>query len=192
MKTERNINREEIANWLEETSKDQIQFTENALNTLAKSQSIIPSSKIKSSILGKLSELNRKRREQGPIDILNPPLLTADSNLQDWLLATKNMQPPANFKDIHLEPIKSDHNVEMFVAWVSKMVPEEVHDDILESFMLLEGTCTCHITDPNGNTRLVHMRAGDHITMHLGETHDVIITSEKPAKAVLQWLKIAA
>ncbi len=192
MKKEHHINREEIANWLEETSKEQIQITENALNTLAKSQAILPSPKIKSRILEKLKDLNQKRREQGPIDLLNPPLITENSNLQDWLLATKNMHPPADFKDIHLEPIKSDQNVDMFVAWVSKMVPEEIHHDILESFMLLEGSCTCHITDPNGNTRLVHMQAGDHITMNIGETHDVIITSEKPAKAVLQWLKLAA
>jgi mannose-6-phosphate isomerase-like protein (cupin superfamily) len=123
---------------------------------------------------------------------MNPPLLSEDSNLYDWLLATKDMQPPADFENIYLKPIKKNEQVEMYVAWVSKMVDEEVHNDLLESFMLLEGTCTCHITDPQGNLKIVNMQAGDYITMQIGETHDVHITSEKPAKAVLQWLKIAA
>ncbi len=192
MKKEKNITQEDIKHWLEDYNEEQVIETENALNAFAKSWAVVPATDIKNKILTKLASLNQKRKAQGVIDISNPPLISEDSNLEDWLLATKDMQPPADFKDIHLEPIKSDSNVKMFVAWVTKMVPEEVHHDLLESFILLEGTCTCHITDPMGNTRIVNMQAGDYITMKTGETHDVCITSEKPAKAVLQWLKIAA
>lgn len=188
----RNISINEIGNWLENPSGEQLQSTEIALNTFSKSIAIEPSPLIKDKILSTLSELNRKRRDQGVIDLKNPPLISEDSNLFDWLMATKEIKAPEDFKEIHLEPIKSSENVQMFIAWVSEMVPEEVHHDLLESFMILEGSCTCHIKDEHGNLRIVHMQAGDFISMKLGETHDIKITSEKPAKAILQWVKLAA
>jgi mannose-6-phosphate isomerase-like protein (cupin superfamily) len=75
---------------------------------------------------------------------------------------------------------------------VKEMVDEEVHYDILESFVLLEGSCECHITNEKGETRIVRMGQGDYISMKLGETHDIVITSSKPAKAILEWRKLAA
>ncbi len=36
------------------------------------------------------------------------------------------------------------------------------------------------------------MGQGDFITMQIGETHDLVITSRQPAKAILQWWKLAA
>ncbi len=155
MKKLRNIDQKEINSWLDVNSNDQVQATEDALNSFAKSNAILPSQEIKNKILLKLASLNKTRREQGTIDINNPPLLTENSNLQDWLLATQHMQPPEKFDNIHMVQIKQNEQVEMFVGWVSEMVPEEVHDDILESFMILEGSCTCHITDPKGETRIV-------------------------------------
>jgi mannose-6-phosphate isomerase-like protein (cupin superfamily) len=192
LEKQRNIFQEDITSWLDDRSNQNIEASENALNVFAKSHAVLPKPEVKDKILNSISLLNKKRKELGIIDINNPPLLTEDSNLYDWQLATEGMQPPLDYENIHLQAIRSDEQVEMFVAWVKVMVDEEVHDDILESFMLLEGTCTCHITDPKGETRIVNMQAGDHITMQIGETHDVCITSEKPAKAVLQWLKIAA
>lgn len=192
MKQGKDILTKDISEWLENDSNDHLKATEFALSEFARSQAIQPPSRIKSKILNQISELNDKRKSQGKIDLSNPPMISKDSNLYDWLEASQNMQIPKNFEDIHLEPILRNEKCEMFIAWVAKMVPEEVHDDILESFLLLEGSCTCHISDSKGQLRIVNMQAGDFITMNLGETHDLVITSEKPAKAVLQWLKVAA
>ncbi|MBK8504236.1 MAG: cupin domain-containing protein [Saprospiraceae bacterium] len=64
-----------------------------------------------------------------------------------------------------------------------------MHHKVIESFLILEGTCECHITSEGGSTRTIRMRVGDFITMPLGETHDIWVTSGEPTKAILQWLK---
>ena len=58
--------------------------------------------------------------------------------------------------------------------------------------MILEGSCVCYITDQEGTTRTVRLGEGEFITMQLEETHDIHVTSEKPAKAILQWYKLVA
>lgn len=192
MEKDRNIFHKEISDWLDNNSIEGIHETESALNLFAKSQAVFPRAELKNTILNKINLLNKKRKDTGVIDINNPPLISEESNHYDWLMATKEMKPPVDFKDLHLEPIITNEKVEMFVAWVAEMVPEEVHDDMLESFLILEGSCTCHITNPNGQLRIIHMQAGDFITMNVGEVHDIQITSKNPTKAILQWLKIAA
>lgn len=189
MRKDLTINKTQISEWIENENPEIIQQTEHALEQYAACFQETPPVGLKNRILEQISGLNAGRQI---IDLKNPPLLTEKSNLLDWTLALKGIEPPKDFEDIHLEPIHQDEKVQLFVAWVRKLVPEEVHHDLLESFMLLEGSCTCHIKDINGNTRQVFMNAGDFITMQIGEEHDIEITSEKPTKAILQWLKIAA
>lgn len=110
----------------------------------------------------------------------------------DWAEVVRNIQPPDNFIDIHLHHLEINDHRELYVAWVKEYIDEEVHSDIIESFLLLQGTCECHILDGNGNARVVRMGVGDYITMQPGEIHDVIITSLEPAKAILQWKKLDA
>ncbi|MBK6545556.1 MAG: AraC family ligand binding domain-containing protein [Saprospiraceae bacterium] len=188
----KNINQDKIREWLGEIENKEIQDYEIALNNLATANAKLPPAYLKEHILGQISSLNENRLIQGKIDIKNPPLIHKDSNIQDWINAIEGLKAPIDFDEIHLEPIRSDETVEMFIAWASTIIPEEVHDNILESFLILEGSCTCHIKDQQGNLRIVHMQAGDFITMGIGETHDLHITSEQPTKAILQWLKIAA
>ncbi len=115
-----------------------------------------------------------------------------NANWLEWQAVLEGIEPPAEFDNIHLHTLESNDKRELFVAWVKEMVDEEVHHDILESFMLLEGSCECHITNEKGGTRIVRMSQGDFISMKLGETHDIVITSLKPAKAILEWRKVAA
>jgi mannose-6-phosphate isomerase-like protein (cupin superfamily) len=170
LKENREITRKEIEQWVDSQDESLISQTDFALYQFAKSQGVEASDKVRTSILQKLKELNAHRIKQGVIDLKNPPFIDENSNLQDWLIATQDFKMPDTFENIHLEPILSNNKADMFIAWVSKMVPEEIHDNILESFLLLEGSCSCHIKDKEGNTRIVKMQAGDFITMSIGES----------------------
>lgn len=119
-------------------------------------------------------------------------MLEETANWLDWQEATQGISPPEFFENIYLHPLESSEKRELFVIWVKEFVETEVHHDLLESFLILEGACECHITDEKGNTRIVRMGQGDFITMQLGETHDIRITSPEPAKAILQWKKLVA
>ena len=118
--------------------------------------------------------------------------MTAEANWLDWVDAVKGIMPPVDFEAVHLHTFRNDNIAEMHLAWVKQEVLEEVHHDVLESFILLEGTCECHILNEDGSQRTVRMREGDYISFKIGEIHDIQITSSEPAKAILQWLKIAA
>lgn len=169
-----------------------INQTETALINFAKANAIVPPPPLRNSILSKINTLEAQKKEQRLLDAANLPMLDASANWLEWQSLVEGIEPPANFDNIYLHPLESNDRRELFVAWVKEMVDEEVHHDILESFILLEGTCECHITNENGETRIVRMTQGDYISMQLGETHDVVITSMQPAKAILEWRKLAA
>lgn len=195
MKPSDDIHKEKIRQWLETESIPtdlEIQQTEDAILRFAEAHAISPDPNLKNKILEKIRSLNDFKNNREPLDLNKLPLLNSSSNWMDWQEAVKEIKPPEHFNGIHLHSLESSPQRELFVAWVKEYVDEEVHMDIIESFILLEGTCECHITDANGNARVVRMSAGDYISMHTGEMHDVIITSLEPAKAILQWMKLSA
>jgi mannose-6-phosphate isomerase-like protein (cupin superfamily) len=170
----------------------EIDATEAALTQLAQSTAIVPPLSVREKILGKMQRLNAQKRQRQTIALNNPPLLTPESNWLDWAEAAKGIAAPEDLDNVHLHPLREDDQVQLFVAYVREFVEEEVHHDLIESFILLEGTCECHMTRSDGSTYAVRMQAGDYIEMKLGELHDIQITSLQPAKAILQWLQVAA
>jgi mannose-6-phosphate isomerase-like protein (cupin superfamily) len=195
LKKSNDILKSTLQEWLKEGetfSESEVQLTEDSLIRFAQEYSVSPSPDLKSQILKKISDLKRANQNRTELQLDKLPLLDASSNWLDWEKAVEGINPPENFEGIYLHTLESTPERQLFVAWVREYVEEEVHHDLLESFLLLEGTCECHITDTEGYGRVVRMGVGDFITMELGETHDVIITSLEPAKAILQWKKIRA
>ena len=171
----------------------EVQQVEAALLSLANAYAVEPPLSMKDQIMAKIAQMNAQKAVQKAFDLNNLPLLTPQSNWLDWKETVKDIARPEEFDNVHLHVLESNDTRELFLAFVKEMVPEEVHHDLLESFILLEGACECHITNEEGNeTRIVRMRSGDHIAFKIGEVHDIHITSGEPAVAILQWLKVAA
>ena len=166
--------------------------TEAALLAFAQLHAVKPPLSMRDKILGNLQKLKALEDNRQPFTLNNLPLLTPEANWLDWEAAVKGIEPAGDFEDVYMHLLENNDRRELNLAWVKQEVPEEVHHDVLESFILLDGTCECHIFDENGGTRVVKMRAGDYISFKIGEVHDIQITSAVPAKAILQWLKIAA
>ena len=192
MKKSSHILKENIKEWLqgEPIVDSDIELTEDALIRFAQEHAAPPSGSLRQNILAKLSRFNHANKNRSILDLNNLPLLNEDSNWLDWEEAIKGIMPPENFGELHLHPLDSNDERQLFIAWVRSFIDEEVHHDLIESFVLLEGSCECHITDPDGSTHVVRMGVGDFISMMPGQTHDVVITSPEPAKAILQWRKI--
>jgi hypothetical protein len=193
LKKSSDIEQKEIFKWLEDQSvpNAEIQQYEDALNEYATAFSIEPPAELREKILKKLHALQQAKENRQVISLDNLPILDEASNWLDWQEAVAGIHPPESFDGIHLHSLESSDKRELFVAWVKEYVEEEVHTDLIESFILLEGTCECHISSPDGKAHVVRMAAGDFIRMNLGEVHDVVITSLTPAKAILQWMKVA-
>ncbi|MBK8566385.1 MAG: hypothetical protein IPN76_24380 [Saprospiraceae bacterium] len=197
MKNSHDINKSEFRNLLSEDNTIEpgildIDLSEDALVKFAEAHSVQPPASLRDKILKKINALEIQNKERKKLDPTNLPMLAENSNWLDWQAYVEDIVPPTEFDNIHLHSLESNEKRDLFVAWVKQMVDEEVHYDILESFVLLEGACECHIRDEKGETRIVRLRQGDHITMQIGETHDIVITSLEPAKAILEWRKLAA
>ena len=166
--------------------------TEAALLAFAELHAVRPPLSMRDKILGNLKKLKSFEDNRQPFTLDNLPILTPDANWLDWEAAVKNIEPTEEYEGVYMHLLENNERRELNLVWVKEEVPEEVHHDVLESFILLEGSCECHIADENGHSRVVRMREGDYISFKIGEVHDIHITSAKPAKAILQWLKLAA
>jgi mannose-6-phosphate isomerase-like protein (cupin superfamily) len=186
--------KKELEQWLIEEgatpSAAELAAAEAALVKFAEAGSVVPQLGSKAAVLSKISALNAHQRDQEAYPLHQLPLLDAKANLFAWRATVAHITPPEAYENIHMHELESNDDRDLFLVFVRELVPEEVHYDILESFLLLDGSCTCIIKAPDGTERKVHMSAGDYIEMQLGEHHDVFITSSTPAKAILQWKKL--
>jgi mannose-6-phosphate isomerase-like protein (cupin superfamily) len=146
---------------------------------------------LKNSILESFRKLGKQKENKQLFQSDKLPRLTEDSNYFSWKEFASSIQPPEDF-DVYLHPIEQSDKRELFVVWAKEPIPEEVHHDLLESFLILEGTCECHIKGEDGSFRIVRLRAGDLLSLKKGETHDIVITSEQPVVAILEWWYEAA
>ena len=197
MDEKKHIDKEKLDQWLSEnehspTDKDTIDSTEDALIGFAESHSLHPPKDLREKILEKMNRLNAKEKARSKLSLEKLPILSAESHHLDWKEVVASIPTPDLAENVHLHPLVSDGSRELFVMWAQGTIPEEVHDDLLESFMILEGSCECHITGADGNSRIVRLGEGDFIEMQLHEKHDIVITSLKPGKAILQRIKLSA
>jgi hypothetical protein len=135
--------------------------TESDVEDEATKNAIQPSAQVRSKILEKLQKLDEQARNRQPFSLDTPPILDENSNWLDWEEAVKGIEPPEEYDNIHLHPLESNDTRDLFLAFVKEIVPEEVHHDLIESIMLLDGTCECHIWTNENDKRLVRMQAGD-------------------------------
>jgi mannose-6-phosphate isomerase-like protein (cupin superfamily) len=192
-----NINKEELERLLRDDdatpiSNQVLEQVEDDLLAFANAQAVPPPMALRDKILGKLHALNEQSRSQKKLDLANLPFLHAQSNWLEWREVVSELPVPTELENIHMYLLEDSDQRILNLVFVREFVEEEVHHDLHESFLLLQGTCTCHITDEAGNQRIVNMQTGDYIAFGLGEVHDVVITSAEPAIAILQWAKIAA
>ncbi len=173
--------------WLQENSDFLIHESEDTLIQFAKLHSVPPPSYLRNKVLNKFKLLQMATASRQSINLNNLPSLSEDTNWLDWQEAVQDIHPPADFSNTYLHPLEKTEKRELYVVWVKGYIEEEVHTDLIESFIVLEGSCECHITDVMGNLRVVRMGQGDYLTMPLGESHSITITSLEPVKAILQW-----
>ncbi|MCC6724744.1 MAG: hypothetical protein IT258_09550 [Saprospiraceae bacterium] len=196
MKKTKKITLSSIREWL--TGEDhtpspiEVADAEDAILAFAQASAVMPPSHLRSKILSRVDEIKAQKDAHQKLELDKLPMLADNANWFDWNELAQGIEPPDDFENIHLHPLESNEKRELFVAWVKEMVEEEVHHDLLESILILDGSCECHINNEKGESRTVRLGQGEFITMQIGETHDIVITSLKPAKAILEWRKVAA
>lgn len=105
--------------------------------------------------------------------------ISRHSNVNKWEHLIKDIKPPVGFDDIYAKPLFLSENRELLLIWARELVPEEIHDDMEESFLLLEGTVDCYVND-----EVFSMVKGDFMQIPLNAHHKVVVTSKTTAKAI--------
>jgi mannose-6-phosphate isomerase-like protein (cupin superfamily) len=123
------------------------------------------------------------REENGLINDL--PLLTSYSSHENWLRVIKPLLPATLNEDMFARVLRDDEKVFQTALWIRTDYPEEVHDDLQESFLILEGTCECYIGE-----ELLQLGPGGYVEIPCNVSHNVKLISG-PVLAIVQRLKSA-
>lgn len=106
-----------------------------------------------------------------------PPLLTAETNSDDWFnyLHDNDIHPPNYFKQLYMYELPSTQNLITYVAWARKgAFVEEIHERESEKLLMLKGTCIIRF-----NKKEYHLKENDFIEIPANTMHHAEATSDE-------------
>ena len=140
-----------------------------------------PPASLKNRILATLQNLEKEEQYSAEM----PPLLNRFSEKENWLRVVKPHLPEELEEDIFAKVLRNDSEVFQVILWVKTGYPDEVHHEVDESFMILEGECECYVEE-----NVIRLGPGDYFQVPLDMHHDVRVT-RGPVLAIVQRLKVA-
>lgn len=143
-----------------------------------------PAQKMKPSIFATLDFIERLKSGES---ITAPPLITKQSSISDYSywLNQPEYQPPTNYNEVFAKIISASADQTTAIVWVKDSANAEVHHDVYEHFLIVDGTCDIFVE--NDKFSLV---PGDMFTIPLHKSHVIKVTSTVPCKVIMQ--RIAA
>lgn len=129
-----------------------------------------------------MASINYEERIKNGEPVTEPPLLNENSKIADydaWLSRTDMVSPGTD--DVFARIIGYTPKLISAIVWIKKYAPHEVHDDELERFLIVEGTCEIIVED-----EVNKLVPGDYFSIPLHKNHMVKVTSSIPCKVILQ------
>lgn len=145
--------------------KNELTGIETTLEKTALAHAVAPQKDIKQSILNAIEFAQE-------ISLDNLPATSNYSNYQAWLDAVEHLIPNQPFDAFFAAPLRSDKHIEQTLVISTVNVPQETHNDVIESFFILQGECVCMV----GN-KSFKLTPGDFLEIPLHEVHDVTLQS---------------
>ena len=154
---------------------------EEASKALHRAAAVAPAPKTKASLFAAL-----KDDFAGTAPAV-PPVLHGKSTAADYQswLQTEGLEAPEDYDNIHFVPLDQSEQGATALVWMKVGSPAEVHTDVIEKFLILNGACTIEI---EGEAH--QLQAGDYLSIPMFKSHTVTVTSQIPCKILLQ--RIAA
>ena len=160
--------------------REEVLAIESALENYARINAIPPSKKLEKEITEIVNNLSIEQH----ISFEQLPRINEYSNYLNWLPLIEPIKPNKIDDGIFNKVLQHKEQITQVLVVSEINIPEEIHDDELESFLILEGNCECIVS---GKSRF--MGPGDFMAIPLYEPHDVIVKS-KQVIAILQRVKI--
>jgi len=118
------------------------------------------------------------------IDLSNPPVINRFSDHTQWLKAVAPFIPAETSKERFSKVLYSSPDLLQILIVTQTDIEAELHDNLRESFIILEGECECYI----GN-KVIRLQAGGFTDIPLHITHDVKLVS-RSVTAILQRIAV--
>jgi mannose-6-phosphate isomerase-like protein (cupin superfamily) len=161
--------------------KTEIAAFQKSLERYALAIATYPSACLKNNLFDTIDSLAKEYT----LSLENLPLLSKHSDHKSWLKFVRPMLPPSLEEEVLIKILRNDKEALQCVIWLKNEYPDEVHDNLKESFIVLEGECECHI-----GGKIIKLGPGGYLDIPLYEHHDVIVT-KGPVLAVVQRLNVA-
>ncbi|MDZ4845141.1 MAG: cupin domain-containing protein [Chitinophagales bacterium] len=127
-----------------------------------------------------------KKRIMSAIEQENvPPLLTADTTVEEWVnyIRKLNIQPPDEYKSLMIIDLAGNAQCQTFAAWAhaGDELPEEVHHDQNEYLFICSGECVMTI-----DGKKTAYKKGGFIAIPPGLNHSAVITGKETMLVIVQ------
>jgi len=106
-------------------------------------------------------------------------VLLTSGILAQSIQTISEIQPPAEYENIHVHKLYSDSLVTSYVIWVKNAVKAHKHLKHTEHVYVLEGEGKMQV-----GPETTHIKPGDMVFMPKNTTHSLKVTSEKPMKVI--------
>lgn len=147
--------------------RQELQSIEQTIEQLTRLLAIKPPPELKNRILDVLGF-----SEEEYINLDNLPPTGKHSKYTSWLNAVEHLLPEEPFEDFFAEVLRQDTRIAQTLVVTRMDVPEEVHEEIAESFFILKGRCSCTVGD-----KVFILNPGDYLDIPLHINHDIRILS---------------
>lgn len=166
--------------------RKEIEEIQKAVAHLLEKQSVAPCPTVKPFLLAIVDYL--ERRQNGEPESF-PPILHAGSTLkqyEEWL-QRKDLRLSEDFKDFEAKIIGHNPQAITAIVWIKEGAPLEVHEDVLEKFLIVEGACMARVE------KEIHLLfRGDYLSIPPHKSHSIEIISSTPCKAILQRVAVVS
>jgi len=164
--------------------KSEIDKCEIALEKYLMANEIPPAQKMKPAIFATIDFMERMMAGES---ITTAPLITPQSTIKDYeyWLNQPAYQAPSNYDEVFAKIISASADQSTAVIWVKDSANAEVHHDVYEHFLIVEGSCDIYVEEEKFS-----LVQGQIFTIPLHKSHVIKVTSNVPCKAIMQ--RIAA
>jgi mannose-6-phosphate isomerase-like protein (cupin superfamily) len=140
-----------------------------------------PIPNVKALVMATIDYTERLKNGETPT---NPPILTPLSTKEDYAewLNRSDLQLDEGSDDMFGKIIGFTEKATTLITWLKTGSPYEVHENQLERFLILEGTCQIEYV----NGEIHYLKAGSFIEIPLFMGHTLTVTSSIPCKVILQ------
>ncbi len=159
---------------------DEIELIASSLSSYAKLNAKVPDPIIKPFLMATIDYTERLKNGE---EMSFPPSLTSQSKIADFTewLSRDDMILPQKLTDVSAKIIGFTPEMITAIVWIKEMAPQEMHDNQIEKFLIIEGTCDIVIEE-----EIHHLKVGDMLSIPLYKNHFVKVTSSIPCKVILQ------